>query len=521
MNMQRPELLSSALPSVRELLTSAFRERRKIAYASGGLFCLAVVPAFVIPINYEATASLLVLPGVEYAPQPEAGGTSSVINATLAREEFLRSEVEILSTQALHEAVVRRVGLATLYPTYLEPPGLLKQAQTVFTGWAAAVAQFFGAESRPERTIDPARDAVKEFDAHLDTTPLKEGAIIELSFRHEDPDVAAQTLNTLLNMYIEQRHEIYADVQSNALAAQVRTARDELDALDQKREEFEATNGVFNYDQQRQILLQSQADLTRDLNEADSQEAQLASRLVALKEQLAKTPVNVVQYADTDNEERASDLRTALAQIQAKLADQRVHYEPNSRTILETTAERNHLQADLDAVLKDKTPSSTRTGRNATYDVLDAERVRAEADHAAAAARRQADKSHLIDIAQQLNRTNSLELALNRLERQRAISDQNYRDVAKLLDERRSVEQIREQKAENVRVIQAATPPIHPRKTREIIILAGLFLSAITAAALAFVLEITRTRYISSEQVERTLGLPVLASVPHLADEPA
>ena len=99
MDVQQPAVSASYLPSLRELLASAFRERRKLLWAGGGVLCLTLVIAFLVPTKYEATASLLVLPGEEYAPQPEAGGTPTGASSnSLAREEFLPAEVEILGS---------------------------------------------------------------------------------------------------------------------------------------------------------------------------------------------------------------------------------------------------------------------------------------------------------------------------------------------------------------------------------------------------------------------------------------
>ncbi|MGI3775888.1 MAG: hypothetical protein ACRYGC_01215, partial [Janthinobacterium lividum] len=65
---------AAGLPSLREIATSAWADRRRIRRAMGATLALAVLAAALVPARYVTSSSLVVLLGSEFTYRPEAGG---------------------------------------------------------------------------------------------------------------------------------------------------------------------------------------------------------------------------------------------------------------------------------------------------------------------------------------------------------------------------------------------------------------------------------------------------------------
>lgn len=110
---------------------------------------------------------------------------------------------------------------------------------------------------------------------------------------------------------------------------------------------------------------------------------------------------------------------------------------------------------------------------------------------------------------------------LDDLERETALAAETYAIHARKLEEARMAEGLDGGQFSNVRVIQPATPPVRPTGLRKIILAVGLAVSVISVLAVAFLSEWLRASFLFPAQIERRLGLPVLASFPHRRSLPA
>ena len=78
------------------------------------------------------------------------------------------------------------------------------------------------------------------------------------------------------------------------------------------------------------------------------------------------------------------------------------------------------------------------------------------------------------------------------------------------------VEAVAAERATNVRVIQPARVPLRPHRLTLPILAAGAVFSLLAGVGAAVLSDATRPGVLSPEQVERRLGLPVLACIPEL-----
>jgi uncharacterized protein involved in exopolysaccharide biosynthesis len=108
------------------------------------------------------------------------------------------------------------------------------------------------------------------------------------------------------------------------------------------------------------------------------------------------------------------------------------------------------------------------------------------------------------------------EMQLHKLELNRALLEDNYKAVSKILDERQMVETVEAHRESSVRIIQPADIPALPQPTRRLILLAGVVVSMLLSIGSVLMAHFFRSTYLRPEALEVETGLTVLASVPEM-----
>ncbi|MBN8909439.1 MAG: hypothetical protein J0H99_23240, partial [Rhodospirillales bacterium] len=145
---------------------------------------------------------------------------------------------------------------------------------------------------------------------------------------------------------------------------------------------------------------------------------------------------------------------------------------------------------------------------------IQTERNKADSDLRAAVAGRDAVRTQLAALKQQIDRLDGEETTLHQLERNRTVLEDNYKSVSKILGDRTVIENVEASRESSVRVIEPPRPPAMPRPLRRLIVIGGALLSVILAVGVTLMSHFFRSIYLRPEALELDTGLPVLASVP-------
>jgi uncharacterized protein involved in exopolysaccharide biosynthesis len=502
-----------------EFILGAFRAWRRAAAAAALVMLATIALALAIAPKFVATSSLLMLLGPEYTARIDAG-QSSMTTAALDPEEVVKSELEILGGPALHAAVMRRIGLDRLYPDALRPPGPIGRALAEVADAVRDFCERLGVPVAPRPPDDPVQLSLRRFERHLDLLALKDGNVIEISFRHEDPAVAADTVNALIALYLLRRTSIYSDAQSHIVAERVQAVLADAAAADAALARFKTAHGISDFAAQRELLLRRRDDAARADAAATAQIAGLDQRLAAIAAQLAALPDAIEFYHDTDMAGRIANLKATVEALRAKQSELLTNYQPDSRPALDLAQAIAEQSAALAGLQRDRSATSDRIGRNPARDTIDLDRQHAEADRAAAAGARDAAAAEQARLDAQLHALDASEPELLILTRRQAVLEDDFRALSHLMQDRRMVEEAQARAAASVRVIEPALPPVQPTPLRLLILLGGGFLALVAGAGVVIVSEAARRTFLSPARLERQLQLPVLASVPDLQAKP-
>jgi uncharacterized protein involved in exopolysaccharide biosynthesis len=176
-----------------------------------------------------------------------------------------------------------------------------------------------------------------------------------------------------------------------------------------------------------------------------------------------------------------------------------------------------HIVSQKLAEQEGKRYASRSTGLNPIYQKLQQIMLENEAELNAIKAKAETQQVHLADYQSHLDKLNQIEVELNQLQQQVDVNRENYRLYLTKFEESRISDAMDSEKITNVSVIEPArTPrkPVSPKKMLNLVL--AIFLGAFGGLGLAFFLEYMDDKIEKIEDVEETLGIPVLASLPEM-----
>jgi uncharacterized protein involved in exopolysaccharide biosynthesis len=468
--------------SLRDFLHVIFKRKNQILIFFAVTVCTVVVGTFVIRPVYEAKAQILVKMGRENLYIPPNSTNSQIMNVN--RDNQLNSEIELLKSRSLAEKVIKTIGPETIYKNM------------------------------------EYKDAVLKFLKSLSVEGIKKSDVIEASFKHKDPEKAALIVNTLANAYLDEHLLVHKNPQSyNFFEDQSQVLKTKLEQSEAALETFKKQNAVTAMDEQQKLLLKQIADLHAELNRTLSQEAETKNRILQIRQQLDKTPENIPQGKEVDhNPYLISNLEARLVELQLKEKELLMKYTPQSRLVKNVKEEIQMVQEKL-AQNEKKQYGKSRVGLNTTYQRIQEELFRNQAESKALAAKREIQHTQLTNYQSKLEQLNQMEVELNQLEQSVDVNRQNYRLYLAKFEESRISDAMDNKKMANVTVMEAALTPLKPVSPKVLLnIVLAIFLGGFGGLGLGFFSEYLDDSLEKPEDVEKTLQLPVLASIPELTE---
>ncbi len=448
--------------------------------------------AVTAPPNFKAESSLLVRIGREYIYRPEVGRTESSRIPSLS--EMVNSEVEILSSRDLAEQVVEELGVETLYPELLE--------------------------LEPEPLVAAER-AVLRFRGSVHVRGVLESSVIKVSFEHTDPQIAADSVNLLVERFKDKHVEVFGEVHSTFLDDQLSRRSEELAKAEDALASFKQNEGVFDLGAQRNLLLGQRDRLEDTLRQCSISIQELENRLKNLDgegEKPASLPAPGLRGAlltklqDLDRELRTLDLappsRTVeeasyrLLQLELEENALRQNYVGTNRRVESVRADREKVQAYLEG-LQQRTSELDQTRRGELVEgIQQLESEIAAMDQAELVADLEAlriqEREHLQKadlLEQQIHHLDRQARTLRQLERSLATAEVNEQTYRERTEEARIAQELDREKRINVRVIEKAARPLAPTGlSRNMKIALGAFVGLLCGAAVAVFLELFRSR---------------------------
>jgi uncharacterized protein involved in exopolysaccharide biosynthesis len=218
----------------------------------------------------------------------------------------------------------------------------------------------------------------------------------------------------------------------------------------------------------------------------------------------------------SDNPELQQQLKTTLLNLELRRAELLTKYEPSYRLVQEVDQQigeaKTAIAAEALSPLKEET-----TNTDPRYEWATTELEKAKVDLASFRAR-QAEVSSVVAAYHNLaTRLGEQTIQHQDLQRTAKAAEENYLLYLRKREEARIGDALDERGILNVAVVQEPIIPALPKWSFKMVLAAALASATVLSIATAFIADYLAPGYRTPDEVTSSLGIPVLASLPHQA----
>jgi uncharacterized protein involved in exopolysaccharide biosynthesis/protein involved in polysaccharide export with SLBB domain len=476
-----------------DMLVILFKHKYKILAAFFTVMIAVTVKTSLTKPVYQTHSSLMVQSGRESLYRPEVGDDKERVILDLTA--LVNTETQLLTSADLIEQVITDLGVENIYPDMVEPSpkGVTPAKETIIKG------------------------ATFRFKGQLNAAVVKGSNVINVSFKHNDPEVAARAVNQLIESFKIMHIEIFKNPRASFMEKQLAAYRQKLDEAEENLEAFKQKNRVFSLDEQRTLLLSQKIELDNTFKAAQSRVHQLQQEISSLTSQMQTIPKYELVASKSGKTKNIDDAQNALLNLQLKEQRLLTKYEANNRNVASVRKEIQLVTDFLAANGLAKTTEDETLSKNAAYATLETSLLQARTTLSSEEARVAVTEQQLDQVNSDLQDLDAHERELRFLERELDTNESNFKNYVAKLEDARIEEELDSLRKVNISVIQKATMPLGPiEPNKRFNLLVGIILGLVSGLTLAILSEYCIGRGVCTpEGIEQHLGLPVLASVPY------
>ena len=404
-------------------------------------------------------------------------------------DAYIETENRILKSENLARRVITQLGLEKL-PEFTRRSGSWQIAREKLA--PEPMQAGFGISLAADKTVP--EEVLKNFEERLTVEPVKRSRLIEVTFESNDPNTAAQVVNTLTSAYIDANLEARwqaAQKASDWLSQQLLGMKAKLEKSEDELQKYGRGNGLLFLETEKgtieNIVVQRLRELQQELTKAQADRYAKESLYRLLEER------NYAELPGVFDNKLIQELTARLADLQREQSRLSANFNPNYPRVKE-------LQSQIDE----------------SKAMLEAERTRAAGgianDYKAAVSHEEMLQKAFTEQERQANDIAGKSVQYNILKRE---ADTNKQLYVGLLEKLKETGVSSSLKATNIRVVDPAYPPKKFARPRILLDLSiTLIVGMCLGIAAAFLQEHLDNTLKSSEDIERFLQIPSLGAVP-------
>jgi capsular exopolysaccharide synthesis family protein len=353
---------------------------------------------------------------------------------------------------------------------------------------------------------------------------VKDTRLIELSFRHTNPQLAAFVVNSIGETFVTSNQNKRSGTSrktSDFLQKRIADLQSDIRSDEIMLVELKKSEGILKTDGEQTIVIDRLAGLNKQLLEAENRRKTAEAQYFSIKD----SPESIKALAEAENArfitERENNISALRNETQKKIADYRAQrakllqeYKESAPEIVEVDTQIRSLEDSLVKVIE-KNSDEVQSLRDRTAKVL--------IDNLRTKYLQERDQESKIRAAfdaqydeAQIQNTGAVKLRL--LEQD---IDTNRGFLDNLRKQQSSNDVASQGSDNNISVAGFAIPPEAPvSPSRITTVIAALFLSTLFGMGLALFLEYLDDTIRSTEEIETYLQLPALAAIPTIDSIP-
>ena len=392
---------------------------------------------------------------------------------------------EILQGHYLLDRAVRKIGHDNIYPA-----GKLM-------GNVGAGDQEIGIEK-----------AIKLLQEEIVVSSVPDSSLLNIGFEHEDPELAAEVVNLLVSLFIGRHLAIRKDDKKRDFYEEQAVLLEEKLQVNEKLLQATKTRyGVLSsIPEEMQILVEQRLKLEAARSDTFIQMSEVKERIVLLKTQIGNTPRNA---------QAITALNSRLLELQQSESEFLSNFDSKSRVVRNVREEIGTVKAKIKTLGEGKRYGNAPSTNGSLYQRLQEEILKQEVEVSALKATGDAQQTQLDQYRNKISSLGSIEMRMERQEEQIKIDQRNYKIFLSKFEQASISNAMDEEGITSIRVVEPAYVANRPIEgKRRLTVLASMIFGLIGGVGLAYLLELLGPTMDTKKDVERYLGVPVLAIVP-------
>ncbi|MBF0161876.1 MAG: AAA family ATPase [Magnetococcales bacterium] len=451
---------------------------------------------------YQATAVLLI-----EQSKAKVVSIENVYSADYSSQSYMQTQIELMKSRHLVEEVVRQERL-DLAPEF-NPKHQKKRKGWSRDNWIPKWLQAYlppAPEAPPVEEAKPASvdadeghfaNLVNVVNSRITVAPVRNSQLVNISFISESPELAAKVATTVAQVYIDQMLEARLKMTQNAanwLMKRLEGLRHGLEESERKLQEFRSSSDMLGSTEEESMETQLLSSLNNKLMQAHSQRTETQVRYERLQALMEEYKDHLEDLPLKDNP-MVDNLLKEASKVSMQLSELSSRYGEKHPQILRAKTE----LADLKKKVSQEVNRAVAAAKH---------------DYSIAATQESKAEQQLEEQKNRLQTYQKKVFILGNMEREVQANRQLYELFQKRFKETGVSEGM---EAENARIVDPAKPPAssftpNKRRSLSMAIVVGLLLGIL----LAILLENMDRTIQNPEDLELSIGLPILATLPKL-----
>jgi len=458
----------------RDVLRILFRHKFKVISFFVSTITVAILGMCLLPKTYTSEARLYIKVGRHSVGVDPTANLNSSLQIHESRENEIRSLIDLVKSRVILKTVAERIGMHVILVSRLN------------------------ATRADVREDDPRvvlHRAIKKLDKDISVGAGKKSSVITVSCKSHSAELSQRIVTELIDAYRNHHLKINSTDTFQFFSKQLKIIEQETRDVAANLATLKSKIGFTSLVGQQAILERAVTDLNREMQMlyADISEAEV--RLDRLKAAHPELDLAHAMIGTQLTSTALDNMRQELYRLQIKKRSWESRYETEHPAIKSINAQLANSESDL-----------RRQELLIAFSTLEAFKARRESHERSY--KQASEKLHLL---------NKHESTIRQYEERLTIFKDRHQSTAKRMEESRLAEELDAQRVSNIKVEQPASfvpKPTSPKKS--LILILGLLAGGFGGLSLAATCELLDHSYKTPEQLESSLNLPVLLSVPHI-----
>ena len=427
--------------------------------------------------QFQSTARVLVKLGRENVELPVTVDKGSMLSTGVRKEE-VNSEIQLIGSRELLEAVVDALGVEAFTQSTPPPQTLFQRLKADVKRYVKGLRQWYKdmlimLSLRPKLT--EREEITLLLQSAITIERERDSDVIAIAAKLPSGELAMKVVDTLTRLYLNKRLDVRRERgMSSFFDDQLQALRIQLNVLDADKQRLRDSRSITSVGEERSLLLGRLQILYGEIANDDRELKLLLPSTGAPAINRGTRGTNFPPFAET-----LSSQATATPQSDIPVLTSFPNVEQLRSKVTELRLRRTELLQRFN--------ESSEAIQRVDREIAQIE----ETFRAALSLQRSARRAVATALENRLRMLASGEMALDIIERDRAIFSQHYQTYAKRREDARVSEQLDLLRVSNIAVLSPADRPIEPVSPRKLLIFGlslpfGILLGLTLALALEY-----------------------------------